>query len=281
MVQQTLLLLQLSKPVRLKTQCSLQTLKLQFLVHLLQHLLLSLLISQHLTRVQFDLEIAGDSGTGEITNAETLTFTGGTNITSVVDTGNAVTFNLDSRISLTDVTASLRGNVVGNASTATALQSGQNFSVTGGGITSIAVPFDGTGAVALNASIDSNAVTTAKIADANVTNAKLANSGSVIGSTPVALGATVTTLAGLTSVTSTGFTGALTGNADTATTVGAASNGQGVVTVGTNNNIDLGLQTSASPTFADLVLTGNLTVQGTTTALQHYKFKCRRQIYLD
>ena len=61
----------------------------------------------------YDLDIAGDTGTGVITNAETLTFTGGTNLTSVVS-GNAVTHNLDSRISLTDVTASLKGNVVGN-----------------------------------------------------------------------------------------------------------------------------------------------------------------------
>ena len=52
---------------------------------------------------------------------------------------------------------------------------------------------------------------------AAISNANLANSTVVIGSTSVALGATVTTFAGLTSVTSTGFTGALTGNASTVT----------------------------------------------------------------
>ena len=52
---------------------------------------------------------------------------------------------------------------------------------------------------------------------AGISNANLANSAVVIGSTSVSLGATVTTFAGLTSVTSTGFTGALTGNASTAT----------------------------------------------------------------
>ena len=138
---------------------------------------------------QFDLQIAGDGGTGVITNAETLTFTGGTNITSVVDT-NAVTHNLDSRISLTDVTASLKGNVVGNV------------------------------------------------------------------------------------------TGNVTGNADTATTTTGTSTGQGVVTVGTNSNIDLGLQTSASPTFTNLVLTGNLTVQGTTTELQTTNLNVEDQFIL-
>jgi hypothetical protein len=231
----------------------------------------------------FDLNFTGDSGTGVITNAETLTIAGGTNIGTVGD-GDGVTVNLDANISLTSVTASLQGNVVGavtgNASTATALQTARDFSVTGGGITATAVSFNGTGAVALNASIDANAVTTVKILDANVTNAKLANSGSVIGSTPVVLGATVTTLAGLTSVTSTGFTGALTGNADSATTTTGTSTGQGLVTVGTNNNIDLGLQTSASPTFANLVLTGNLTVQGTTTELNTANLNVEDQFIL-
>ena len=54
---------------------------------------------------------------------------------------------------------------------------------------------------------------------AGITNANLANSAVTIGSTSVSLGAAVTTFAGLTSVTSTGFTGALTGNASTATTL--------------------------------------------------------------
>ena len=61
----------------------------------------------------YDLDIAGDTGTGVITNAETLTFSGGSNIETEVDT-NELTVNLASRISLTDVTASLKGNVVGN-----------------------------------------------------------------------------------------------------------------------------------------------------------------------
>lgn len=50
-----------------------------------------------------------------------------------------------------------------------------------------------------------------------IANANLANSSITIGSTNIALGATSTTLAGLTSVTSTSFVGDLTGNADTVT----------------------------------------------------------------
>jgi hypothetical protein len=52
-------------------------------------------------------------------------------------------------------------------------------------------------------------------------NAQLTNSSTTIGTTAIALGASATTIAGLVSVTSTGFTGALTGNASTATTAAA------------------------------------------------------------
>ena len=51
----------------------------------------------------------------------------------------------------------------------------------------------------------------------NIGNASLTNSKVTIGSTDVSLGGTVTTFAGLTSVTSTAFVGALTGNASSVT----------------------------------------------------------------
>ena len=223
-------------------------------------------------------------------------------------------------LNATAVTASLEGNVVGNltgtaswattaswalnspasisssyaisasfaqvaalANEATALQTARDFSVTGSGITAAAVSFDGTGAVVLNASIDADAVTTAKIANDAVTNAKLENDTVTVGSTNIALGASATTLAGLTSVTSTDFIGDLTGNADTATTantasyVAATSAAQGQVTVGNGPAVDLGLETTDSVTFANqsiagsgsyggsLVVQGDLTVNGTAS----------------
>lgn len=62
-----------------------------------------------------------------------------------------------------------------------------------------------------------------------IANANLANSSLTIGSTNIALGATSTTLAGLSSITSTSFVGALTGNASTATAL-ATGRTIGIVT---------------------------------------------------
>ena len=133
---------------------------------------------------------------------------------------------------------------------------------------------------------------------AGITNANLANSSVTVGSTNIALGATSTTLAGLTSVTSTGFTGSLQGTASFASTVpysgisgvpaglvsgssqisysgitGVPANivsasvlsspAQGQALLTTNgvagSTIDLGLETGDSPTFAG-VTAGNVTV---------------------
>jgi hypothetical protein len=62
--------------------------------------------------------------------------------------------------------------------------------------------------------------TTGAISTSAIPNASLTNSKVTVGTTDISLGASSTTLAGLTSVTSTSFTGALTGNADTATSAG-------------------------------------------------------------
>jgi hypothetical protein len=58
----------------------------------------------------------------------------------------------------------------------------------------------------------------------NIPNGALTNSSVTVGSTAISLGGTATTIAGLTSVTSTTFVGALTGNASTATSATTATN---------------------------------------------------------
>ena len=86
----------------------------------------------------------------------------------------------------------------------------------------------------------------------SIPNGALTNSSVTIGSTSIALGATVTTFAGLTSITSTTFVGALTGNASTATTAG---NVTGIVA---SANGGTGVNNGSST----ITLGGNLTMSG-------------------
>ena len=68
--------------------------------------------------------------------------------------------------------ATLVAALEGNASTATALASSQNFSLTGE-VTAAAVGFDGTGAVALGASVDVTAITNQTVQTDNWTSQQL------------------------------------------------------------------------------------------------------------
>jgi hypothetical protein len=89
-----------------------------------------------------------------------------------------------------------------------------------------------------------------------------------IGSTSVALGATATTLAGLSSVTSTTFVGALTGNASTATTLQTARNINGVSFNGSADiTVTAAAGTLSGATLASGVTASSLTSVGTLTGL--------------
>ena len=117
---------------------------------------------------------------------------------------------------------------------------------------------------------------TGVIATSAIPNASLTNSSTTIGTTAIALGASSTTLAGLTSVASTGFTGALTGNASTATTLATARAIQGVnfdgsaaitvVTAGTGISVSgTAVSTSAIPNAS--LTNSTITIGSTSTAL--------------
>ena len=110
-----------------------------------------------------------------------------------------------------------------------------------------------------------------------------------LGSTSISLGSTVTTVAGMTSITSTTFVGALTGNASTATTLatsrninGVAFNGSADITITaaagtlTGTTLNSGITSSSLTsvgtlsslaTSGDVTIGGNLTVNGTTTTI--------------
>jgi hypothetical protein len=113
------------------------------------------------------------------------------------------------------------------------------FGTTSGTVTSVAVA--GNNGISVSGSpITSSGTITLGITNASITNAKLANSTVTIGSTSIALGATSTSLAGLTALD---FAA---GNRVIGASVGA-------------NSLTLGGATST------VVIPGNLTVSGTTT----------------
>jgi hypothetical protein len=116
---------------------------------------------------------------------------------------------------------SVTGNVTGGN-----LITGGLISATGN-ITGGNLLGNGRALTSLNASnLDTGTVAQARLANANV----------VLGSTTLALGTTTTTIAGLTSVTSTTFVGALTGAATTAGTVTTAAQ-PNITSVGTLTSV--------------------------------------------
>jgi hypothetical protein len=101
-----------------------------------------------------------------------------------------------------------------------------------------------------------------------VTNLMLVNNKVTFGTTEAILGATVTTIAGLSSVSSTSFTGALTGNATTATTLATARNINGVAFDGSSDiTITANANTVTGTTLKSTVVNSNLTSVGTLTNL--------------
>ena len=123
--------------------------------------------------------------------------------------------------------------------------------------------------ISINAgTISATGLTTNNLAsNAAITNSQLANSVTTLGSTTMTLGGTVTSVAGLSSVTSTGFTGELTGNASTATKLAATKNINGVAFDGsTNITIAADANTLTGTTLASNVVNSSLTSVGTITS---------------
>ena len=161
------------------------------------------------------------------------------------------------------------GALSGNATTATALASAQNFSITGD-VTAANISFDGSGAVALSAgTVDA---TTVKLTATNTTDATHypAFVDTATGSEGVRTdtGLTYNPNSGI--LTSTTFAGALTGNADTATQFTSSANDSANETV---YPVFVDGQTGAQDAETDTGLTYNpstgiITSTGYTGTLQ-------------
>jgi hypothetical protein len=159
--------------------------------------------------------IAGLTLTGVVaTGSFSGSFVGTTNLPDLTN-GNGITnFTYDgaatAQVSVevdgTTLSVSGTGVKVANAGiTETQLASSvAGAGLSGGDGTVLSVNVD-------DSSIEIN-VDTLRVKAGGVSNAMLVNSGSIIGSTPVALGATVTTFAGLTTVSATSFSGSFSGS---------------------------------------------------------------------
>jgi hypothetical protein len=162
------------------------------------------------------------SGTAGITNANLANSSITVGSTAISLGTTATTIAGLTSVTSTAFTGSLLGtaswatNVVNNGVTSVATAgSVSGITLTGGTITS-------TGTITLGGSI--SGLTNANLSGtAGITNANLANSSITVGSTAISLGGTATTIAGLTSVTSTAFTGSLLGTASFATSALSSS----------------------------------------------------------
>jgi hypothetical protein len=104
------------------------------------------------------------------------------------------------------------------------------------------------------------------IANNGIANAKLTNSSITIGSTLISLGSTVTTITGLTSVTSTGFVGNVTGNlSGNVTSSGTSTFNTATITSLTATNIITGSISGNSATTT-------LTARNTSTVSHYINF---------
>ena len=208
------------------------------------------------------ITIKDDSSTTDaVSLGETLTFEGGSGITTTV-TDNKVSIATDGGVvtetstdTLTNKTISGSSNTLSNIGNSSLTNSSVNF----GGVTlslggSDTTPaFDLSDATNYPTSSLTGTITNAQLAG-SIANAKLSNSSVTIGSTSISLGASSTTIAGITNLTAGGIN--ITGNSITSSDSTRIEMGEGLDITGSltvSSNVDI---------------SGNLTVSGTTTSLE-------------
>jgi hypothetical protein len=189
-----------------------------------------------------------------------------------------VLFDGSANINLPGVNTTGNQNTTGSAATVTTAAQPNITSV--GTLTSVAVTGNATAGNfvgTLNGSgANITSISATNISSGTLAQERLANSTLTLGSTTLTLGATTTTVAGLSSVTSTTFVGALTGAATTAGTVTTAAQ-PNITSVGTlsslsvtgnvtgGNLVTTGLtNTGTLQTSGNAIIGGNLVVNGNT-----------------
>jgi hypothetical protein len=225
------------------------------------------------------VNVGGQYYTSQIDNA-TNAATGSTLVRR--DASGNASFNF--------ITANIIGEIIGNANSATQLQTARNFSIDGGDITAGAISFNGTGDVVLNASLDTvpnlgagtygstTAIPVIQVAAngrvMNVTTAAISTSFTVAGDTgtpQTVAGGDTLTLAGGAGITSTASaTDTVTFDVDD-TVVRANAFTGGTQTI--NTNLTIGANN-------DLTVTGNLFVFGNTTTLNIEQFEIQDPLLL-
>jgi hypothetical protein len=195
------------------------------------------------------------ANTGVFTgNGSGLSAIAGANVTGTVSSATtAGTVTTAAQPNITSVGTLTSLSVSGNANVG-------NIGAAAGVFTSVSG--NGSALTALNAS---------NISTGTLAQARLANASVTLGSTALTLGSTVTTVAGLTSVTSTSFVGALTGAATTAGTVTTAAQ-PNITSVGTltslavTGNVSAGNVTSTGTLGGSgATLLGNLLTTGSNS----------------
>ena len=195
--------------------------------------------------------LTGVDGSGNVSTALTL----------ATVNSNVGTYGSSSSIPVVTVNAKGLITAVTTASISTTLNVSGNTGTDAVALGSDTLAFTGTEGI--NAAVTDNTVTIS-INSGGIANDRLTNSSVTFGSTSVALGATSTTIAGLTSVSSTSFTGALTGNASSATTLATARNINGVSFNGSADiTVTADANTLTGTTLKSTVVDSSLTSVGT------------------
>ena len=203
------------------------------------------------------ITIRDDSSTSDVINlGETLIFEGGNGLTTTV-TDNKVSISADGNVVTETSTDTLTNkSISGSTNTLSNIGNGSltNSSVNFGGITlslgaSDTTPaFDLTDATSYPTSSLVGTITNDQL-DGSIANTKLSNSAVIVGSTSISLGATATTLAGITDITA--------GSINIAGNV-IKSVDSTVVEIGDGDGLSVA---------GNLTVAGNFTVSGDTTTL--------------